>query len=122
MRRPYVGRTRVCSACGVEKSYPFAFYAGPGRCKVCIRESAAVTRKRSRAAAREQQRAARARHRTALRAAGHVPAFDVTLASLEASWGRYATWTNAQHAQHSVLLRAAAGIAEDASPRRRWAS
>ena len=122
MPRPYVGRTRVCSVCTIEKSYPFAFYAGKGRCKVCIRESAAVTRNRSRAAAREQQRAARARHRAALRAACHVPAFDVTLATLEASWGLYATWTNARHAQHSVLLRAAAGIAEDASPRRRWAS
>ena len=121
MLRPYVGRTRVCSACAVEKSYPFAFYGGHGRCKVCIVESAAVYRKRSRAAAREQQRAARTRKSAALRAAGHVPAFDVTLASLEAQWGRYATWTNAQHAQHSVLLRAAAGIAEDDGLTRRSA-
>ena len=123
----YVGRTRACSACGEEKSFPYMFRKKSKQCVNCYSAKRRIIQAKTRAAERERLRSARQTAQVQARQANahavplNTRRFEVSLSLLEASWGPYAKWTPEQHLQHSTWLRRAAGIAESDGLTRRSA-
>ena len=135
---PIPSGMRCCRTCGEAKCYPASFPPRTRVCKTCNAAKAAAWRNDAYAQHRAEQRCARVDH-LAKRAAAvarrraerarlheirgpqqrstsanptHTP-FDVTLRQLEAHWGQpFATWSHAQHREHTALLCRLAGIPE----------
>lgn len=109
---------RPCAICGHRKA-PASFYAENGQtCKTCKADAASAWKRVNRAAILAKAHAIRealnAQRASARARRGEPSRFDATRTALERAWGPYGRWTREQHAQHTTVLRRAAGMTMDA--------
>jgi len=111
-----VGTMRRCNTCGVPK-YSTAFGKGKASCKDCRNKYSEVERRAQLERMKAWRERRRAEQSANVRGKRALPdRFAASVATLERTWGPYATWTRDKHAQHSTLLRAASGVPEDVAP------
>jgi len=124
MTKPWASRTpkppvllsplRGCKVCRVPKNYPAEFGIGRRVCHSCRALSDSSAQRERMKAWRAQRRS---EQRENMRGKRVLPdRFAESVATLERTWGPYATWTRVQHAQHSAVLRQLAGVPEDVAP------